>query len=133
MRRFALFCLSFLLLGMVTTAAAPSASTAAADLYKVCGTSGKNVGKSPVCKSRSNKSNPVTGSNGLINEAINIMAIIGGIIAVLFIIVGGIKYITSGGDGQKAAGAKNTLLYAVVGLVVIALARTIIYFVLSSV
>ncbi|MBL8122451.1 hypothetical protein JNM87_06935 [Candidatus Saccharibacteria bacterium] len=47
------------------------------------------------------------------------------------IMVSGFRYITSGGDSQKIASAKNTLIGAIIGLVVIALAQTIITFVLS--
>ena len=54
-----------------------------------------------------------------------------GIIAVVMIIVGGIKYITSGGDSGNVTAAKNTILYAVIGLVVVALAQIIVKFVLG--
>ena len=47
------------------------------------------------------------------------------------IMVGGFKYITSGGDSGNITGAKNTILYAVVGLVVVALAQIIVRFVLA--
>jgi hypothetical protein len=49
------------------------------------------------------------------------------------IIVGGLKYITSGGDSGNVSGAKNTILYAIVGLVVVALAQIIVRFVLTRV
>jgi hypothetical protein len=49
------------------------------------------------------------------------------------IIIGGLKYITSGGDSSNVTGAKNTILYAVVGLVVVAMAQFIVRFVLTKV
>jgi hypothetical protein len=49
------------------------------------------------------------------------------------IMVSGFRYITSGGDAQKISSAKNTLVGAIIGLVVIVLARVIITFVLSKV
>ena len=55
-----------------------------------------------------------------------------GVVSIAFIIVGGIKYATSGGDEKKVAGAKNTILYAVIGLVVGLLANVIIKFVLNA-
>lgn len=52
-----------------------------------------------------------------------------GAIAVIMLIFGGFKYITSGGDASNVTSAKNTILYAVIGLVVVVLAGTIVNFV----
>lgn len=76
------------------------------------------------------------GNNGLnkvIEQAINIFSVIIGVIAVIMIMVGGLKYITSGGDAAGVSSAKNTILYAVVGLVVVAMAQIIVKFVLAKV
>jgi uncharacterized membrane protein YidH (DUF202 family) len=67
-----------------------------------------------------------------ITTAINIFSIVVGIIAVIMIIIGGVKYITSGGDAGNVTGAKNTILYAIIGLVVVALSQIIVQFVLGS-
>ena len=48
------------------------------------------------------------------------------------IIWGGFKYITSGGAQDKVKGAKDTLLYAIIGLIIVALAQVIVRFVLSN-
>jgi hypothetical protein len=48
------------------------------------------------------------------------------------IIWGGLKYITSGGDSGNVTGAKNTILYAIIGLIIVALAQFIVRFVLSK-
>lgn len=69
--------------------------------------------------------------NSTITLALNLFSAVVGIIAVVMIIVGGIKYITSGGDAGNVTSAKNTILYAVIGLVVVALAQVIVKFVLS--
>ena len=63
----------------------------------------------------------------------NIIAVIAGIVAVVVIILSGFRYVTSGGDTQKIASAKNTLIGAIVGLVIIVLARGIIVVVLKSI
>ncbi len=68
-----------------------------------------------------------------IKLAINILSLVAGIAAVIMIIVGGLKYITSNGDAGNAASAKNTILYAIIGLVVVALAQIIVRFVLDKV
>jgi hypothetical protein len=71
--------------------------------------------------------------NEIIKLVINIFSLIVGVIAVIMIIIGGLKYITSGGDSGNVSGAKNTIIYAVVGLVVVALAQFIVRFVLEKV
>lgn len=63
---------------------------------------------------------------------INILSIIVGVVAVVMIIIGGFKYITSGGDSGKVGGAKNTLIYAIIGLILVALAQVIVNIVLSK-
>jgi hypothetical protein len=69
----------------------------------------------------------------VIKVAINILSIVAGIAAVIMIIVGGLKYITSGGDPSQVGSAKNTVIYAVVGIVVVAVAQGIVQFVLDKV
>jgi len=70
--------------------------------------------------------------NTLITNVVNVFSIIVGIIAVIMIIIGGFKYITSGGDSGNVTGAKNTILYAIVGLVIVALAQFVVKFVLAK-
>lgn len=76
------------------------------------------------------------GSTGGLKELaaniVNIFSIIVGIVAVIMIIYGGFRYITSGGDSGSVGNAKNTLIYAIVGLIIVALAQLIVHFVLSS-
>jgi len=69
--------------------------------------------------------------NDLITDVINIISVIVGIVAVIMIIWGGFKYITSGGDSGNISAAKNTILFAIVGLIIVALAQIIVRFVLS--
>lgn len=69
--------------------------------------------------------------NSTIARGLNLFSAVVGIIAVVMIIVGGIQYITSGGDSGNVTKAKNTILYAVIGLVVVALAQIIVKFVLG--
>jgi len=55
---------------------------------------------------------------GVIRTIIQVMLIIGGIIAVIMIIIGGVRYMTSNGDATDVKAAKDTILYSIVGLVV---------------
>ena len=65
-------------------------------------------------------------------NAITVLSIIVGIAAVIMIIIGGFKYVTSGGDSTKISSAKSTIFYALIGLVVVALAQVIVRLVLTK-
>ncbi|MCR5700493.1 MAG: pilin [Candidatus Saccharibacteria bacterium] len=58
---------------------------------------------------------------------------ISSIIAVIFIIIGGVNYMTSSGDAGKVKKAKDTILYAVIGLIVCALAFAIVNFAVGTI
>lgn len=68
---------------------------------------------------------PMTTDADLFTNALDLTYFIAGIVAVVVIVVSGIMYITSSGDAPKVAKAKNMLLYAVVGLILVILAFTI--------
>lgn len=72
-------------------------------------------------------------ANDLVAQIVNIFSVLVGIVAVIMIIYGGFRYVTSGGDSGRITGAKNTLLYAIIGLVIVALAQVIVKFVLAKV
>lgn len=69
---------------------------------------------------------------GILTDIINIFSIIVGIAAVVMIIFGGFKYITSAGNQENIKSAKQTLIYAIIGLVIVALAQVIVKFVLTQ-
>ena len=67
-----------------------------------------------------------------IKTVVNTLLFILGAIAVVMIVIGGIRYTTSNGDASAIKGAKDTILYAVIGLVVAILAYAIVNFVISA-
>ncbi|MFO0862135.1 MAG: pilin [Candidatus Saccharibacteria bacterium] len=67
----------------------------------------------------------------LISRVTNILLFVAGAVAVIFIIVGGIQYSTSGGSEDKTRTAKSTITNAVIGLIVTILAFVIVNFVIS--
>ena len=71
--------------------------------------------------------------NDTVTLVINIFSWVVGVVSVIMIIWGGFKYITSGGDAGSVTAAKNTILYAIVGLIIVALAQVIVQFVLGNV
>ncbi len=95
--------------------ACPSGSSAKAQVLQGLGQTGNNCSDAQV-----NNTLQVIGS---------ILSIIIGIAAVIAIIASAFKYITSGGDQNKVANAKGTLLYAVIGLAIAGLAQFLIHFV----
>jgi hypothetical protein len=73
-----------------------------------------------------------TGLTNLAKKVVNIFSIVVGVVAVIMIIYGGFRYITSGGDTGNVGNAKNTLIFAVVGLIIVALAQFIVHYVLNT-
>lgn len=96
-----------------------------------CQQQGAGVADSTVCKA--NGSDPLIGENGTLNKVVTALCIVAGAVSVIFIIVGGIKYIFSGGDSAAVASAKNTVIYALIGLLVAVFAQEIIDFGLSKI
>lgn len=72
------------------------------------------------------------GAGGVFTSIVNTALFVIGAVAVLMLIYGGIKYTISGGDEKAITSAKNTILYAVVGIIIAVLAYAIINFVLTS-
>lgn len=67
-----------------------------------------------------------------VTNVINLISMAVGIAAVIMIMVGGFRYTTSGGDQEGIKSAKNTIMYALIGLIVVALAQVIVRFVLNK-
>jgi hypothetical protein len=91
-----------------------------------------NAGTSSSTASCNDSAGGTTGLNALLARVVNIISGIVGVIAVIMIVYGGFKYITSGGDSNNVSGAKNTIIYAIIGLIIVALAQLIVHFVLGQ-
>lgn len=72
------------------------------------------------------------GDGGIFTQVINFLLFFVGVVSVIMIIYGGIQYTTSAGDSGKVTSAKNTILYAIVGLIVSILAYAIVNFVTNT-
>jgi len=68
----------------------------------------------------------------IVNSVINILSIFIGLAAVIMIMVGGFKYVTANGDSGNVSSAKNTIIYAVIGLVIAVFAQVLVKFVLDK-
>ena len=71
--------------------------------------------------------------NEVITSVIKILSILVGVVSVIMIIIGGFKYVISSGDANNTKSAKDTILYALIGLVIAVLAQVIVAFVLNKV
>ena len=109
------------LLGVFTPA------VSAANGINIC--SKENGGdKSVYCQNRGSGETQV---NGIIKTIVEVLLTAVGAISIIMIVIGGIMFALSSGDAQKAAKARNTVLYAVVGLAVSLFASAIVNFVFN--
>lgn len=70
--------------------------------------------------------------DGVFKAVVNVLSAVVGVVAVIMMIVGGFRYITSGGEANAVSAAKKTVIYALVGLVVVAMAQIIVHFVIRT-
>jgi len=77
-------------------------------------------------------SNSSTAVGTLAQTIVNIFSVVVGAASIIMIIYSGFRYITSGGSSERIGNAKTTLIYAIIGLVVVALAQILVHFVLSA-
>lgn len=133
MKRLTLLVSSLLLLGVTLL---PMAATAQVDIVpnETCAQARATAreGNPVACTEDRPNENPLYGPDGIIVKIANLLAFATGIAAVIVIIVAGIQYMVSTGDATKINNAKNAIIYAVVGLVVIVAARTIVVFMISK-
>lgn len=112
------------LVGGMGAVALPTLSYAATPTNAVCQT----LGAGSDCKESKNS----VSINKVISAVVTTLSIVIGILAVIMIMVGGFRYVTSGGDSSKITSAKNTIVYAIVGLVIAIMAQAIVKFVLDK-
>lgn len=97
-------------------------------------TNGNQVQNSTVCKSKNlNGKNPLFGPEGVITRAISIVSIIVGVVAIIMIIVGGLRLITSGSNPQDVTKARETIIYAIAGVMIAGIAQAIVQFFLKRI
>ena len=84
------------------------------------------------CARGNDQADNLFGAGGIFQTITNILLFLIGAIAVIMLIIGGVRYVISGGDQAQVTSAKNTILYAIVGIVVAFLAYAAVNFVLTS-
>jgi len=121
MKKWKQFLVAFGIIASAGAAVLPAQPTYAVNVFSQCGSNSSSA----VCKS--------TGDNfsSMIKTVINILLYVLGMVAVIMIVIGGIRYTTSNGDASAVKSAKDTILYSVIGLVVAIMAYSIVNFVVS--
>jgi Type IV secretion system pilin len=102
-------------------------------LTNTCANAQQNSGHAPgICgdNQTNNTTNPIS---SIFKTVLELLSWAIGFIAVVVIIIAGLRLVVSGGDPQTLNSARNAILYAVVGLIVAALAQIIVFFVLGKV
>lgn len=83
-------------------------------------------------EAQSPASNPITGTESVILRVADLLSFIAGVIAVIMIIISGITMITSAGDPGKVKKSRDTIIYSVIGILVVILSRSIVIFIVGN-
>lgn len=97
-------------------------------IQKVQNTKNKQTAICGEVKKQDTSKNPII---SLIKSIINIIILVIVTAAVITIIISGLRIVTSGGDSESVAGARTSILVALAGMVIAALAEAIVAFVLN--
>lgn len=113
--------------GVISLGAAVPANAQNCDAGELSIQSGANCGQG-----NGQPANLFDGDDSMFKRITDVMLFIIGAISVIMLIVGGIRYVVSGGDQGAVQSAKNTILYAIVGIIVAILAYAVVNFVTGS-
>ena len=115
------------LLALGVTVFSPEASAA------VCNTSNLSIASGANCAQGNDQpADLFGGDNSIFRRVTNILLFLVGAISVIMLIIGGIRYVISGGDQNQVTSAKNTILYAIIGIIVAFLAYAAVNFVTQA-
>ena len=100
--------LTFALPALRASAVDCSSGSLTAKEALLCGSSGQSSGSVPSTDQGTNS------FNHLVSDLLNILSVLSGIVAVTMIIMGGFRFITSGGNPEKVKSARSALMYAII-------------------
>lgn len=93
-----------------------------------CSNTGNTIGEGIDCAGGTLPKN-LTGGDGIITNVINVLLGIVGVVAIIMIIFGALRMVYSAGNEKTVTDARNTILYAVIGLIIAILAFAIVNFI----
>jgi hypothetical protein len=121
------------LMGLAPALAVSGVASACSGIAgNVASGAGGAAGSTITCNNSGQSSAAESSINSIAKEVVKIFSIVVGAASIFMIIYGGFRYITSGGASDKVGNAKNTLIYAIIGLIIVALAQLIVHFVLAT-
>ena len=120
-----------LLIGIIAAAAGLLLAT---NTYAACDTVNLSISSGVDCaRGNGQPADLFGGNNSIFGRVTNVLLFLVGAISVIMLIVGGIRYVISGGDQAQVTAAKNTILYAIVGIVVAFLAYAAVKFITQAI
>ncbi len=126
------FALPVLTLGAGAAVATLQGATALADCNQTTGGQDLSLQAGADCSKGNGQQTDLFGQSGVFKTITNVLLFLIGAISVIMLIIGGIRYVVSGGDSSAVQAAKNTILYAIVGVVVALLAYAVVNFVVGN-
>lgn len=69
--------------------------------------------------------------NSILVVVLNVLSFVAGVIAVIMLIIAGIRFVTSSGEAQSISSARNTVIYAIIGIIIVALSQVLVRFVIG--
>ncbi len=129
---FAMFALVFAGVTGIVVQASSTASAATPTRATNCDSSDLSLQGGTACADPGTTAENLTGTGGIFQTVANILLFLVGAIAVIMLIIGGLRYVTSNGDQNAVTGAKNTIMYAIIGIVVAFLAYAGVNFVTTQ-
>lgn len=99
---------------------------------QACNTDNLNISSGADCAQGNKTPDNLFGTDSIFTKVTNVLLFLVGAISVIMLIIGGIRYVISGGDQAQVTSAKNTILYAIVGIVIAFLAYAAVNFVTGS-
>jgi len=90
------------------------------------------IGSGAACSKGGSQRQTLFGPGGVFTSVANTLTFVVGAVSVIYLIIGGFRYVTSGGDSKAVTAAKDTILYAIIGVVVAIVAFGVVNFVVNS-
>jgi Type IV secretion system pilin len=118
----------------LASAGVAGVAVSAAPASAACNTNvATTINEGALCSQGQSQKSTLFGAGGIFTVIANTLIFIIGAISVIYIIIGGLRYVTSGGDSKAVTTAKDTILYAVIGVVVAVISFALINFVVGSI
>lgn len=124
----------FGLLGLLAVAGPASAQSVQQEINNgLCSGSNLQIPSGSGTGSCSGVSGASNSIEKFVHHIVNILSAVIGVVAVIMIMVGGFRYVTSGGSDSSVTSAKNTILYAIIGLIIVALSQVLVHFTIKNI